>query len=251
MAPFGPGHATQVLREEGDNAHAARLSALGALSASIAHEISQRLGAILANVDAAELMLERGQPDVDAVRRILHDVRADTRGAADVMTRMRALFRRRRPASAPLDVNRAVAAALRVVAHQADRRRVVIITELCAGLPRVAGDSVQMEQIVINLVLNAMDAVHGRATREVRVQTRHADAGVELRVADSGAGIPAACAGQLFDPFFTTKPDGTGLGLWIVRGIVEAHRGRVWAEPQCRSGAAFRVWLPALAGAAT
>jgi C4-dicarboxylate-specific signal transduction histidine kinase len=246
MAPLGQARARPAPPHERDGAHAARLSALGALSAGIAHEISQRLGAILANVDAAELVLQREHPDVEEVRHILRDVRTDCHGAGDVMAAMRALFRRRPPAFAPVDLNEVVAGALRIVAHQAEQQRGVIVTTLGTGLPAVAGDAVHLEQVVVNLVVNAMDAVQAQPRREVRVHTARAGAGVELCVADSGRGIEAASAGRLFDPFFTTKPDGTGLGLWIVRGIVEAHRGRVWVEPGRIGGAMLRVWLPAL-----
>jgi signal transduction histidine kinase len=248
MAPEGESRASRAALRAGAGMHAARLSALGALSASIAHEISQRLGAILANVDAAELILDREAPDLDDLRHILRDIRTDDLGVGDIIGRMRALFRRQPPALVPLDLNRTVADALRIVAHEARRQQVTIVAEAGAGLPRIAGDEVQLQQVVINLVANAMDAVRGRPGAELHVRTAGAPGGVELCVADTGPGVPADSVERLFDAFFSTKPDGTGLGLWIVRGIVEAHRGRVWVESALPSGAVFRVWLPALEG---
>jgi signal transduction histidine kinase len=246
MGPDGRWVAGDDALRQGDEAHAARLSTLGVLSASIAHEISQRLGAILANVDAAELILNHEQPDLDQLLQIVRDIRADDLGAGDVIARMRGLFRRRPPALTPLDLNDPVDDALHLVAREAGRRGVAIITDPGSDLPRIAGDNVQLQQVVINIVVNAMDAVSGCARAEVRVQTLRARGGAELRVTDSGPGIAASSADRLFDAFFSTKPNGTGLGLAIVRGIVEAHRGRVWAEQGRRSGAVLRVWLPAL-----
>jgi C4-dicarboxylate-specific signal transduction histidine kinase len=249
MGPDGRWLAADDALRRRDEAHAARLSVLGVLSASIAHEISQRLGAILANVDAAQLILDQQHPDLDQLLRIVRDIRADDLGARDVIARMRALVRREPPALASLRFNDPVDDALRLVACEARRRGVAIVAHLGTDLPCIEADRVQLQQVVINLVVNAMDAVSGGVHAEVRIQTRRCAEGVELRVEDNGPGIPASSAGQLFAPFFSTKATGTGLGLAIVRGIVEAHRGRVWAEQGMASGAVFRAWLPALSPA--
>jgi len=235
-------------RRRTEIAHVARLSVMGVVTASIAHEINQPLGAILSNADAADLMLRNGNVDCQLLREILADIRSEDLRASEVIRGLRLLLRKREMRNAVLDVNTEVAEALHHVAHDAGRRHVRVIPEFAVDLPAVVGDAVHLQQVMINLVVNAMDAMEAtpETEREVRVETAVRGRGVEIAVADHGSGITADHAAQLFDSFFTTKPDGMGLGLSIVRTIVEAHGGRVWADAGLLRGAVFRVWLPAV-----
>ena len=228
-------------------AHLNRAATVSAMSASITHEINQPLGAILSNADAADLMIRNGNADLEALREILADIRSEDLRASQVIRGLRSLLGKREMRTAVLDVNTEVAEALHHVANDAGRRRVRVIPEFASNLPAVVGDAVHLQQVLINLVVNAMDAMEQtpEAEREVHVGTSPRGRGVEISVADRGSGITAEHASQLFDSFFTTKSDGMGLGLSIVRTIVEAHGGRVWADSDVRRGATFRVWLPA------
>jgi signal transduction histidine kinase len=237
----------EAQRRRAEIAHVARLSVMGVVTASIAHEINQPLGAILSNADAADMMIRNGQVDVAQLREILADIRSEDLRASEVIRGLRLLLRKREMRSVVLDVNTEVAEALHHLAHDAGRRRVRVVPELAADLPAVVGDAVHLQQVLINLVVNAMDAMNAtpEPEREVHVETAARGRGVEIAVADHGSGIAPDDAAQLFESFFTTKPDGMGLGLSIVRTIVEAHGGRVWADAGALRGAIFRVWLPA------
>jgi signal transduction histidine kinase len=238
-------------RRRTEIAHVARLSVMGVVTASIAHEINQPLGAILSNADAADIMLRNGQVDGEQLREILADIRSEDLRASEVIRGLRMLLRKREMRTVVLDVNTEVAEALHHVAHDAGRRHVRVIPAFATDLPAVVGDAVHLQQVLINLVVNAMDAMDATpdTDREVRVETSARGRGVEIAVADRGTGITPEHAAQLFDSFFTTKPDGMGLGLSIVRTIVEAHGGRVWADASALRGAVFRVWLPAAGNA--
>jgi signal transduction histidine kinase len=243
-------HALQ--RQRGELYHATRLATMGELTASIAHEVNQPLGAILANVDAAEMLLESDNARPDALRQILADVRRDDLRASDVIRRLRALLAKHEPEREKLDVNATIADTLRLLAPESRRREVDVTSQFDERLPSVLGDRVQLQQVVLNLVVNAMDAVADAAVgrRRVTVSTRRtAEGGVEVAVADRGTGIAEGQLAKLFDSFYTTKPRGMGLGLSIARTIVEAHGGRVWAESDGSSGATLRFTLPAAAPA--
>ena len=241
-------HAELALqRHRGELFHAARLATMGELTASIAHEVNQPLGAILANVDAADMLLESGNVPREALREILADVRRDDLRASEVVRRLRALLAKHETAHERLDVNATTAEVLRLLAAEIRRRGVEVTTEFDPQLPDVRGDRVQLQQVVLNLVVNAMDAVADLTAgrRRVLVRTRSIAGGrVEVAVSDRGPGIAAEQIEKLFDSFFTTKPRGMGLGLSIARTIVEAHGGRIWAESDGRSGATLRFTLP-------
>ncbi len=226
-------------------AHAARLALLGELTASIAHEINQPLGAILSNAEAAELLLDRPHPPWQELRQILGDIRGDDLRASQVIQRVRALVGKRELQALPVCLNAAVQEVLRLVAKEAQRRGVQILQALKTPLPEVMGDRVQIEQVLLNLILNGMDAMRGTALRRrvLRVQTLAQGTGVQVRVEDGGHGIDPAHLDQLFDSFFTTKENGMGLGLALARSIAEAHQGSIAAANRPEGGAVFTLKL--------
>jgi len=232
-------------------AHASRVSMLGQLAAALAHELSQPLGAILRNTEAAEIFIEQDPPDLDELRAILADIRQDDQRATGVIERLRALLKRRSFAPRALAVSGEVLEPVIALAQfDALARQVRLEIPAAPALPTVMGDPVQLQQVLLNLVLNAMDAVADRPAdrRQVTVRARrHGERAVEVAVGDSGPGIAPERLGRLFEPFFTTKPTGMGIGLSISRTLIEAHGGRLWAENNAGEGATFRFTLP-LAG---
>ncbi|WP_341402644.1 PAS domain-containing sensor histidine kinase [Luteolibacter soli] len=231
-------------------ARSSRLALLGELTASIAHEVNQPLGAILSNAEAAEMLLSRGEASLPEVRQILADIRRDDLRASEVITRVRALVGKRETRMEPLDVNDLLESSMRLVAHDVQRRGVVIGRDYTLNLPVISGDRVQLEQVLLNLLLNAMDAIKGVSLAHRRVMlrsARHGPGTVEISVTDNGHGIAPEKIDRLFDSFYTTKESGMGLGLSLVRSIAEAHAGRVTAENNASGGATFRLVLPTLA----
>jgi len=229
-------------------AQVARLSTIGALTASIAHEINQPMGAILSNAEAAQMMLEQGVLDPGTLREILADIRNEDLRASEVIKRLRKLLARHEWNPVALEVNGEVAEALRHVAFDAARRGVKLAPEFDPATPVIFADSVNLQQVIINLVVNAMEAVDSAppAEREVRIQTRSVGNGAEIVVADRGPGLSQDDEARLFQEPFTSKKDGMGLGLSIVRTIVEMFRGTVSYESNIPHGAIFRVRIPAL-----
>jgi signal transduction histidine kinase/ABC-type uncharacterized transport system substrate-binding protein len=229
-------------------AHVARVSMMGALTASIAHEINQPMGAILSNAEAALMMMDQDSLTPEKLRAILTDIRDEDMRAAEVIRRLRSMLARAEWKPQALELNAEVAEALSHVAIDAARRGVRIHPRFDNEVPAVMGDSVQLQQVIINLVLNAMEAVAALAGEraEVRVETRARPDGAEIAISDRGPGVDPANESQVFHAPFTTKKDGMGFGLSIVRTIVEMHRGRVSFEPNEPRGAIFRVWLPAI-----
>jgi len=231
-----------------DLAQESRISMIGALTANLAHEINQPMGAILSNAEAAQIMLEQGTLTPEKLREILNDIRADDLRASEVIRTLRGLFARSQWRPTAIEANTEVAEALRHVQFEAARRDVKLMPNYGSGMPAVLGDSVQLQQVVINLVVNAIEAVAHLAgiRREVRIETSVVSNGVAIAVADEGPGLSPEDAGRLFESTFTTKRESMGFGLSIVRSIVEMHRGRVWFEPNLPHGAVFHVWLPAI-----
>jgi two-component system sensor kinase FixL len=233
-------------------AHTSRLAAVGELTAMVAHEVNQPLCAILSNAEAAETLLSRENPPLDTIREIIRDIRDDDLRADEVIRGIRSLVGRREIQIQPVDINRTIALVLRLVSGDAIFRRVRIQRTLDEHLPPVAADQPQIEQVLLNLIVNAMDAMQStpEAVRELSVQTRLNDAGyVEIAVVDHGCGIPPERLPELFDSFFTTKPEGMGIGLSIARWIVLAHGGRIWAANGAHGGAEFRFTLRTVAAA--
>jgi PAS domain S-box-containing protein len=232
-------------------AHAARLAAVGELTASIAHEINQPLGAILSNTEAAELLLESGSPSLDKVRMILADIRKDDLRASEVIRRVRGLLRKRELLMLPLDLNEVAGEVGRLVAANASRHSVALETEVAPGLPAVRGDRVHLQQVLLNLLLNAIDAMTDTPPAERRIVVRTGRDGgrsVRVSISDRGPGVPPDKLPRIFDAFVTTKEHGLGLGLALARSIVEAHGGRIEAVNNPAGGATFSFVLPAADG---
>lgn len=232
-------------------AHAGRVSVMGQLAAAMAHELNQPLGAIMSNAEAAELFLKQNPPAFNEVQEILADIRRDDERAGEVIRRMRALLRRQELERQPLPINPLLKEVFRLVEADATFRRVTLRLNLASELPPIEGDRVHLQQVFLNLILNALEAIgkHPNGRREVEISTRlAADNQVEVAVADSGPGIDPAILSKLFEPFFTTKPNGMGMGLAISQRIIEAHAGSIRADNQASGGAIFHVTLPVSGG---
>jgi two-component system sensor kinase FixL len=235
---------TQSLRRE--IAHTGRVSMMGQLASALAHEINQPLGAILRNAEAAELFMQDKSPDLDEVRAILADIRKDDQRAGNVIDRMRGLLKRQDLDKRPVDVDELVDGVAALVRSDAAARHIRLELAVANHLPPVSGDPVHLQQVLLNLIVNGMDALNGnRGDRRVSVTAALDGAEtVEIAVSDSGQGIPVDQLTHIFDPFFTTKPNGMGMGLPISRTIIKAHNGRLWAENRNEGGASFRFTLP-------
>jgi signal transduction histidine kinase len=230
-------------------AHVQRVTAVSGLAATLAHEINQPLGAILSNADAADMMLRQSAPNIAEVRTILGDIRKDGLRASEVIRHVRTLARKRQVESVPIDLHALCEDILHLVAPDAHRRGITIQSHFEPQVQIVRGDSVYLQQVMLNLVMNAMDALAGvppaQAIIEVRaVAPRPGE--VEVSVRDHGKGVPEPHLHRLFDSFFSTKAHGLGLGLSIVRSLIETHGGHVVAGNHPDGGALFRFTIPTL-----
>lgn len=228
-------------------AHLQRLAAIGELTAAMAHELRQPLAAIMSNAEAARRLLDSANPPLEALREIISDICTDDMHASEVISRIRDFTLKRDVQFQPLDFNSVVAETLHMVASDALRRCVHVRAELAPELPLVFGDRTQLQQVLINLVANGMDAMANSPEwgRHLVIQTRHNGGDhVEIAVTDCGSGIAPDNLPHLFESFFTTKGEGVGLGLFLARSIVESHRGRIWAENNPANGAIFYFTIP-------
>jgi PAS domain S-box-containing protein len=235
-------------RAQAELAHVTRLTTLGQLAASIAHEVNQPLAAIVADANASLNWLAAAEPELERVRETLTAIATDGHRAADVIQRIRQLATKTEPRKARLDVNDVVRDVVALVRTEVARYEITLALDSASALPSVIGDRVQLQQVVLNLVMNAIEAMAPVTDRprKLAIRTeRHADDGVRVAVHDTGVGVRAGDLDRLFSAFFTTKPSGMGMGLSISRSIIEAHGGRLWAAPDEPHGAIFQFSLPA------
>ena len=237
----------ELARQRNEVAHLSRVTTLGEISGSLAHELSQPLGAILTNTDAAEFHLKRPAPNLDEVRAILADIRKDDMRAGEIIHGMRAFLRRRELEMQPLETDQLAGDAIRLVSADAVTRKITIGLEIPPVLPRVLGDRIHLQQVLVNLLVNGMDAVDNCAAPYRRITIRTTQLTplmVEIAGSDAGAGISPEDMKRVFDAFHTTKKGGLGLGLSICRSIVEAHGGTIAIENNLDRGATVRFTLP-------
>jgi C4-dicarboxylate-specific signal transduction histidine kinase len=228
-------------------AHANRISTMGQLTASIAHEVNQPIAAVVTNAQAALRWLDMQPANTNEVRQSLGRIVKEGRRASDVLGRIRALVRKAPPRRDRWDIGEAVHEITGLARAELQRNSVRLETRLFEGLPRVLGDRIQLQQVMLNLIVNAVEAMSGvdNAPRELTIVSDRGDADdVFVEVQDTGPGLDPEALDRLFQPFYTTKSDGMGMGLAISRAIAEAHGGRLSAAPNKPRGAAFRLTLP-------
>ena len=228
-------------------AHVARVATLGELTASIAHEVNQPLAAVVMNGNACLRWLNAAPPNIDEAREATRRATREGQRAADVIARLQGLFRKADTARAAMDLNDAVADVLTLATTELQRKRIALRTELAPSLPPVVGDRVQLQQVVLNLIINAAEAladVDDRARDITVTTTRGDDNRVLVAVSDSGIGLSGVDLDHVFEPFYTKKTNGMGMGLSIARSIVESHGGSLWATPRVGAGATFQFTVP-------
>ncbi len=235
----------------GNLAHAGRVTLLGQLASALAHELSQPLGAILRNAEAAEIMLRETSPDLEELSAIIDDILSDDARAGQVITRLRSLLKRGSIDTQAISMPEVIDEVLTLVEADAAARQVKIRSHSSPGLPRVRGDRIHLQQVVLNLLINAMDAMDaarqiGAVSASMSVRTTPALS--RSRSPTPGRGIPAESLERLFEPFFTSKANGMGVGLPVSKTIVEAHQGKIWAENSPDRGACFRFTVPVAGG---
>ena len=231
-----------------DLAHANRVATMGQLTSSIAHEVAQPIGAIAINAGAALRWLGRKTPDIEEARISIERIAEDAHRSGEVIGRIRELFQKAPPRKGHLDLNEVVREVIVLTHSEALKTGVSVKTQLADGLSLIEGDRVQLQQVVLNLVVNAIQAMATVAdgVRDLLVTTARTEANfVLVRVADSGPGLDPQTLEHVFDPYYTTKPDGLGMGLAICHSIIDAHNGRLWASANQPRGAVFQFTLPA------
>jgi len=225
----------------------ARAMTVGELTASIAHEVNQPLSGIITNASTCLRMLDADPPNIEGARETARRTIRDGNRASEVIARLRALFSRRQASIEPVDLNEAAKEVIALLLNRLQRDGVILRCELADHLPLVAGDRVQLQQVIMNLLQNASDAMTGLKdrSRQLLIQTRRDETDhVRLTVRDSGIGLDPRAASRLFDAFYTTKSGGMGIGLSVSRWIIENHQGRIWAQPNDGPGATFSFSIP-------
>ncbi len=237
----------EALRQaQADLAHVNRVTTMGELTASLAHEVNQPIAAAVTDANTCMRWLTRDHPDVEEARQAASRVIKDATRAAEIISRIRLLFKKGAPQQELVDVNEVIREMVVLLRNEASRYSISVRTELVADLPQVMGDRVQLQQVLMNLMNNGIDAMKEvAATRELALKSQRAGNGeLMVSVSDTGVGLPPQQADQIFNAFFTTKVDGTGMGLRISRSIVESHGGRLWAANNSPRGASFHLTLP-------
>jgi C4-dicarboxylate-specific signal transduction histidine kinase len=235
----------ELMKTQAELAHLSRVLSMGELTASIAHELSQPLTAVVAHGNACVEWLSAAPPNLEKARQTAERIVRDGTRAGAVLSRIRALFKKEAPAKDWFDLNEAVHELTIFLRDEATRHHISIRTDLAPDLPKINADRVQLQQVVLNLMMNGMDAMAGVAgPRDLIISSRQENSAVVVTVEDCGFGLEAEAAGKIFDPFFTTKSHGIGMGLSISRSIVESHEGRLWALPRPSGGAIFQFTLP-------
>ena len=234
----------RLRRLEVDLAQMNRVSTMGELTASLAHEIKQPIGAAVTNAEACLRLLDRKQPDLHEAREAALEMVKDAKRAATIIDRVRSLYQKGSPQRDVVDVNELIREMIVVLQNEANRRSITMRTDLVEELPSAMGDRVQLQQALMNLMLNGIEAIRD-TNGQLTVESRLAEDGqVLISVKDNGIGLPAGAIDRIFDAFFTTKPQGTGLGLAITRSVIESHGGRIWATSNSGQGTAFHFTLP-------
>jgi C4-dicarboxylate-specific signal transduction histidine kinase len=229
-------------------AHANRVTTMGQLTASIAHEVNQPIGALVTNAHVGLRMLGAEPPDLNQAREALEDIIKDGRRASHVIQRIRALVRKAPAQADELDINEVIVETVALARSEILRSGVVLETQLGRDLPSVRGDRVQLQQVIMNLVMNAVEAMScmGEGTPELQIATdKDRDEHVAITVSDSGPMLEPESLNRFFEAFYSTKPTGMGIGLSICRSIIEAHEGRIWATANEPRGATLHITLPA------
>jgi C4-dicarboxylate-specific signal transduction histidine kinase len=228
-------------------ARAARITTIGELTASIAHEVNQPLAAVVANVDACVAWLSREKPDLAEARFAAERATQGATRASEVIARIRSLITKATPEKSRVQINRVIEQTAALAERQAANNHVAIKLELAPELPIVFGDSIQLQQVILNLVVNGIEAMTSATDRPKMLTLRtepESKGQIRVSVRDSGVGLNEEVMGRLFEPFFTTRAKGMGMGLSISRSIIEAHGGRLWAESNGSGGASFQFTLP-------
>jgi PAS domain S-box-containing protein len=236
---------------EADLAQLNRISMMSELAASLAHEIRQPIAAAAANATACVRWLHRETPDIDKATWSAARVARDVTTASDIIERVRSLYRRGTAKREPVDVNKIIQEMIVLLRNAANRNSISILTKLDSGLPMIAADRVQLQQVLMNLMLNGIEAMKDTEGELTVISRRTEDGEILIAVSDSGSGLPVDGSEHLFDAFFTTKPQGTGMGLSISRRIIESHGGRLWASANTVRGAIFQFTLPSEATASS
>ncbi len=240
----------EAARQQQDLTHLARVTTLGELSCSLAHELTHPLTAILSNAQAAQRFLARDDVDLDEVREILNDIVTEDQRAGEVIHRLRLLLKKGEPQEQydDVDLNEVVRDVLKLVRNDLINQNVTVDTDLAQNLPPVTGDQVQLQQVVLNLVMNGCEAMadYDSSERQLLITSKSENGAVRVSVTDRGTGIQEKKMEQVFERFFTTKKEGMGLGLSICRTIINAHRGEIWATNNAHCGATFHFSLPIL-----
>jgi two-component system, LuxR family, sensor kinase FixL len=238
----------QAARQRNEMAHLSRVSTLGELSGSIAHELNLPLSSILSNAQAAQRVLAHGNADLAEVQEILDDIVSEDKRAGEVIHRLRQWLKRAEVQQHSLQINKVVQDVLKLIHSDLVNQKVIVDTEFARNLPTVTGDQVQLQQVLLNLLINACDAMCHCSTSDrrllIRTGVENGSSAVIVSVTDRGSSIPEGKLENIFEPFFTTKEKGMGLGLSVCRSIITAHRGKLWATNNLDRGATFHMTLP-------